>query len=156
MPKKTLYIKEEDIKIWEQAEELAPASLSNYITTLLKKEVANKMEKRRDSNFTKIVVKVDLEDNGDELKKVAFKGRWLFEEKSGYDETLPQGTVYSVAITAKDKLFMLYEKFGAQEFHEYKIYDDFNEMKDSGEVPSEILNAVADEIGEDYEEFLDI
>lgn len=100
------------------------------------------------------VITVEYEDINDHLRRVAFNGRWLVQDKREDVDCRDAGTLYSVAYTSKGQLFFLYEtpKRGSG----YKVFLSFEEMVASGGVPPGIASQVAVAIGEDFVEFLDI
>jgi hypothetical protein len=131
--------------------------LSIIINKQDNKKEEKKMEKITDNktNFSKIVV--DFYDNEGNCRKIAFYGEWLVqEERDDLSNYSYAGTEYSIARTAKGNFFVLLDKFGTREFHDYKIFDSFDAMKNRKVVPPSILSEVADAIDEDYEELLNI
>jgi hypothetical protein len=155
MPNKTLYIRDDDEKIWQDAEEMVKAkkidSLSKLVTDSIRKEVARLME--LDSVKEGLSrIDVDLEtDKG--TRKIAFNGKWLV-----IDVETSRGHYISVALTEKKSYFVLFENAGAGngEDDDYEVFDYFEGLTSSDHIPEEIKSMVASEVGEDYVEFLDI
>jgi hypothetical protein len=83
---KTIYIRDEDVPVWERAKELAGEKLAPVIVEGLKRYIADKdAEAASRKGFGRIVVKYrDAEEEG--LPRVkAFNGRWIFPEGSPLD-----------------------------------------------------------------------
>ena len=95
-------------------------------------------------NFSKIVVSYTDEENF--KHKVSFVGRWLWQDYSEGNQT------YSVALTEKERLFVLIE---SPDGDHHIIFDTFNEMC-TDQFSDDLLVRIANLIGEEYEEALDI
>lgn len=154
MANKTLYIRENDEKIWEKAEQYVKESkiesLSKFITDLLEKELAKTEVKNIDQN--EIVIKI-YDRNIGKFRRVKFNGEWLVEDlwlKTNGDSSA------SVALTAKNNLLYFYQNEDSEECNGYRIYRDFEQMKADPDVNSVLLAEVATKLKEDYVEFLDI
>lgn len=77
MPKKTLYVRDEDVQIWERAEAIDNESLSSVVTTALRRYV---LSKEMGGPYERIELKVAVftEDGRiDGSRTVAFQGRFL-------------------------------------------------------------------------------
>ena len=151
MANKTLYVKDQDEAVWKEAEELTKESLSSLVTSLLRKEVDRiKNEKKLLSGENKrIVVKTKEEECLP--RTVAFNGRWIVDDQEIED------TIYSVAITEKQRFFVLVDgKWGTL----YYVYDTLDELKNLAgtgkEYPAELMHWVALGLETDYVEELDI
>ncbi|MCL6612976.1 MAG: hypothetical protein K6T66_15705 [Peptococcaceae bacterium] len=161
MGRKNIYVRDEDEVIWQKAEQLAgkgaAESLSKMITDALKKEVERleALQEVQKDGFERILLEY-FDKNANRDVKKAFNGKWLvFEE---HDEATDAGVLVSVALTQKGQLlyFWVWESSGDGG---YDIYEDFEAMKNRAEednIGHNIISAVADELGEDYVEFLDI
>ena len=155
-PNKTLYIRDDDAQIWQEAEKLVKEkkieSLSKLTTDSIRKEI------ERIKGLAKIkegINRIDIELTNDSgMRKIAFNGKWLVEDYEYQPERGSKG-ILSVALTEKESFFVLWDSDGYGE-DSYEIYDYFNDLTDSDNVPEELKSMVAAEIGEDYVEFLDI
>jgi hypothetical protein len=157
--KKTLYVRDGDEKLWEKAEaivgEMQIESLSKLVTDALEKEV-NRLEALRKvtkEGFERIVFEYRNELNGP-WKKVAFNGKWLAENYSGNYQT------EGIAMTEKGQFF--YCRCDIQTDHGfYQVFESFDDLKgyannEGNRVDTDLISEAAEEIGEDYVEFLNI
>ena len=149
---KNLYVAETDLSLWNQIEELTGEKPSAIVAQLLRTEVEKLLsaKKAKEGKCARIVVAYC--DENDVKRKVAFVGRWIVEN---YCEAHVE---YSVALTENERLFVLINKNGCG-FH--CVYDTFGEMEATdlyhvGPYPAELLAIVAEAIGEDFVEELDI
>ena len=151
MANKTLYIRDNDELIWQKAEEVVVKnkieSLSKFVTDAIKKEV-NRMVflATVKEDIQKIVVTLNTEEG---IRKVAFNGKWLIENYS-LDFWL-----ISVAITEKNSIFLLYDT-GSDSVDKYRIFEYFEDFINEDLPSPELKSLVANKVGEDYIEFLDI
>jgi hypothetical protein len=90
---RTLYVREEDQDIWDQAKAIVGDSLSTYVTNHLKTLVADK--KASLGGFRRIVVK--FIDKGIPRAQ-AFYGRWIIPPDDAFDTGHDR---YAVAVTSK-------------------------------------------------------
>ena len=95
-------------------------------------------------NFSKIVVSYTDEENF--KHKVSFVGRWLLQDYREGSQT------YSVALTEKERLFVLIESHDGET---HIIFDTFGEMC-TDQFSDDLLVIIANLVGEEYEEVLDI
>lgn len=156
MPNKTLYIRDDDENIWQEAEALVKAkkieSLSKLATDSIRKEVERMKELAKiKEGVSRIVCEVTNEKG---TRKVAFNGRWLVED-FGYQPQFGKKYVLSVALTEKESYFVFWDSDGEGK-DDYKVYNYFEAFTDSEDIPEELIGMVANEVGEDYAEFLDI
>ncbi|MTV48392.1 hypothetical protein GJ688_05270 [Heliobacillus mobilis] len=112
----------------------------------LEREQAERLEKEENN---RIVVRYLC---GGYKRKVIFNGRWLIRDVEGEGDV---NTLYSVALTTKEQLFVLIVNRETNE-GDYLVFPTFDEMSDSDQVPPNILELVAGELGEECIEFLDI
>jgi hypothetical protein len=102
-PNKTLYIRDEDLPIWERAEEIARehgVSLSQHVTQALKRTAPP------------IIDEEDLEEIrvtiGEHNRAEAFAGRWLVEpdrdETRTGEEGYDAGAYWGVALTKRGSI----------------------------------------------------
>ena len=143
---KTLTISQQDELIWNEVERLTGERLELTISNLLKMnlEKLTEAEKARDGNFSKLIV--SYTDDEGYNHKVSFVGRWLLQD---YREG---GQTYSVALTEKERLFVLIESHAGEG---HIIFDTFDEMC-TDQFSDDLLVRIANLVGEEYEEVLDI
>lgn len=143
---KTLDISEQDELIWNEVERLTGEQMELIITNMLKTklEQLTEAEKARAGNFSKLTV--SYTDDESYNHKVSFVGRWLLQDYREGSQT------YSVALTEKERLFVLIESHDGEN---HIIFDTFDEMC-TNQFSDDLLVRIANLIGEEYEETLDI
>ena len=143
---KTLDISEQDEFIWNEVERLTGEQMELTISNLLKTklEQLTEAEKARTGNFSKLTV--SYTDGEGYNHKVSFVGRWLLQDYREGSQT------YSVALTEKERLFVLIESHAGET---HIIFDTFGEMC-TDQFSDDLLVRIANLIGEEYEEVLDI
>ena len=143
---KTFNISEQDELIWKSVERLTGEQMELTISNLLKAklEQLTEAEKARAGNFSKL--SVSYTDDEGYTHKVSFVGRWLLQDYREGSQT------YSVALTEKERLFVLIESHDGEA---HIIFDTFGEMC-TDQFSDDLLVKIANLIGEEYEEVLDI
>ena len=143
---KTLNISQQDELIWNEVERLTGEQMELTITNLLKAKLEQlaEAEKARAGNFSKL--SVSYTDDEGYNHKVSFVGRWLLQDYREGDQT------YSVALTEKERLFVLIESHAGEA---HIIFDTFDEMC-TDQFSDDLLVRIANLVGEEYEEVLDI
>lgn len=166
MATKTIYVKDEDLPIFERAQELGGNSLSRIIVEALRRYI--EVEEAKAEGFREIIISVGhtkMADDAREWRKVKFTGKLLAEA----DRDAPFAPAdYKVYLTQKGNL-LLYMVLGPMvpreseesdeaekdEQHLYFTYDSFDELRNA-QIPAEILADVARKLGQDYIETLDV
>jgi hypothetical protein len=164
MPQKTIYVREKDNAIWQEAEKLADKSLSSLLVNLLKKFVDEKRQAKgiEQQGMERIEVLViegrpDIANNvfnlhlgkGLRQKTQVFTGRWLVEDMRS--SNLGIDKLWSVAITAKGKI-AVYSHGPLSGGQPIKVYDNLDEA----DLPNVVYAAVAEKLGIPLVEELDI
>lgn len=137
MPKKNLYVKEKDLKIFDTAEMVGGDSLSNIVIDALNLYIKEK--KVKDEGFDKITINTGQKE-GDTLKtrKVYFYGKFL----SGFEYIDDEDVYYNISIyrTIKDKI-LIYKHISfigkREDIYEYFIYDNLELAKEHNYVSQE-------------------
>ena len=143
---KTLYIRDEDLPVWDRARELAGDKLSPVIVEALKRFVVEKEAQSR--GFERIVVEYsDSLDHGLPKAK-AFFGRWIIDRKKpleSYDNSSAE-EVFSIAETAKTGVVVFKYRVdigeGIQYGHKLLVYPSFSEAAADSEVNYAIREAM--------------
>src|SRR4051794_3502870 len=101
---KTIYLRDEDVAIWEKAKEFAGDTLSQIVVLGLKQYVAARDAEKRD--FERIVLEFRDSDKGHLPQKKAFYGRWIISPNEPCRVTDDGDGVYygAVAETAKGNI----------------------------------------------------
>jgi hypothetical protein len=112
---KTLYIRDEDVQIWDRARELAGDKLSPIIVTGLKKFIADKeAEEAENKGFGRIEVSFNDAATHYIPKVKAFNGKWIYPPDKPIELTSEEGYTsyyYAIAQTAKRNFaFLTWEK----------------------------------------------
>ena len=165
MPNKTLYVRDEDVPVWEKAEKLAaPEGVSPLVSKLLRQYVGgNEVDL---NGMQRLTVRVRENEAAPTALK-AFRGRWLWSPAQPIDVGPDE---YAVALTGRGQL-ALYGWNPNSELSRLTLYRNFEDMKigrranlaydfyDDREVdtpPPPVLAAVAESLNKRYEEELDI
>jgi hypothetical protein len=98
---KTLYVRDEDAGVWEEAKNTIQEPLSQLISNYLRTVIATKRGERL--GYERIVL--NYNENGAKAKSQAFSVRWIFPPQhpwaTGERESFEQ---YAVAVTAKGNI----------------------------------------------------
>ena len=137
MPKKNLYVKEKDLKVFDTAEMVGGDSLSNIVIDALNLYIKEK--KIKDEGFDKITINTGQKE-GDTLKirKVYFYGKFL----SGFEYVDDEDVYYNISIyrTIKDKI-LIYKHISfigkREDIYEYFIYDNLELAKEHNYISQE-------------------
>lgn len=115
MPNKTLYVKEDDVHIWDTAALAAgEGNLSSYVTEALRQRI---VKPEPSEEFKRIVVGLmHGDDFGDFEKKKAFVGRWLIE---------PDNDEAGIALTQKGQ-FVFYSFVDT----EFEVFPNLSDLRD--------------------------
>lgn len=93
----------------------------------------------------------------EEINNIAFNGKWLIKKVSAYSKTHGQEMLFSIALTEKNKIFVLFENEEAYENNGYTILSSVDELEDNDFLPHEIINLVKLSLRkEESVKFLDI
>jgi len=152
LPNKTIYIREGDKELWEEAERLAGDSFSAFLTERVREYVEERKE-RVPGDSERIIL--ELEDREGRPLKKAFRGRWLVSP----NEELRTGDFvsdcYAVAISENDNFVVYTWNINGACPPRYEVFSSFEDMEED-DLPPDIVAAVAAELGLDYVEELDI
>src|SRR5262249_32169832 len=150
-----------DKDVWEEGEKLAgSASFSQLLTDLLRDHVEQQKRKQEALSMAMKQVTFDIEneDTG-RMSKKSFKGRWVVDTSHPVYPSGPQymaGSACVAAITAQGKIFLgWFSPNNGDHLESYEVFNTIEEAENAGWCP-EILASVADELGEDFVEELDI
>jgi hypothetical protein len=157
---KTLYVRDEDVPIWDRAKELIGGeSLSAHLTNYLRTIVGNRLA--ADKGMTRIVLA--YRDRGKKPRLQAFQGRWLIKPDGEWWIVDPNGQpdYYAVAITAKEQIVVFnYYNHQADEEGKFKwgqleIYPSCDLAFEDQSVPQGLIALAMERMGLEVEE-LDI
>lgn len=163
MAKKTFYIPDEKLELFEKAESMAgeDGSISRVIVQAVEEFV--KREEAREEGLEEVELLIGRcggpREESEDLKKIKFIGKQIASFRSLHGQTGSRddrGMDYSLYLTQKGK-FLLYKDDwsrwqGEYSVSEYEIYESLKEV----EAPEGLINEAKEELGEDPSIFLDI
>ena len=176
MPNKTIYVKDEDVQLFEEAEKLGGDSLSSVIAEALRRFVATKKAEQQGMKECNLTVGVLRSQGDDDTRKVRFIGRLLAEAEVLTDQTSPRdrdgrGTDYKIYQTQAGRVLVWWKRWtrweGGSDFLDYAVmdglpgYDDEISGKVHGEhlppetLPGSLLQAAAEALGEELVEWVE-
>ncbi len=153
--KKTLYVPENDLHVWESAENLSRESLSALVGRLLKAYVGRVGHVSSGADET-LLVQVYDEESGSAITK-RFRGKWLWSDPiETSNSRWNVGVKFSAALTVNRRIVVVTERGNDLDMWEhFDVYDNINDAAD--ELPEDICSAIANAIGEEgFVEDLDI
>jgi hypothetical protein len=126
---KTVYLRDEEVAVWEKARELADDKLSPIIVKALKSFISEKEATSKD--FKRIVLEFDDSDDGYLPKKKAFYGRWVISPEEPLQTTEDGDVVYigALAETAKGAI-VVFERIQYEDAtgrNKFKIFASLSE-----------------------------
>ena len=170
MARKTIYVRDEDLQVFEQAEDLGGDSLSAVIAKALKRFVAAKQaEAQGMEEFTLEVGRIVPAGRGDDdVRKVRFVGRLLAEG----EVTSPEndcGTDYEIYQTQAGKILVWWKTWSRWENEStLKDYAALSTLPGFDEpvegildlihprpLPGSLLQDAAEALGQELVEFID-
>jgi EXLDI family protein len=165
MPAKTIYVKEEDLPIFERAEELGGDSLSGIIATSLKRFVAAKEAEGKGIREHTLTVGVIRPQGADDVQKIRFYGRELASGRTYSGQTSSgddRGTDYTIYQTETGKIVVYWRRWskwqGENQVCDYAVLDSLPGYKQPivgettetiVEVPGSLLRDAADTLGQE-------
>ena len=177
MPNKTIYVKDEDLSIFEEAEKLGDDSLSAVIAEAVKHFVAAERSKAQGMEEHTLEVGQVNSRGADDVRKIRFVGRKLAGQTAYTGQTSSRddrGTDYQVYQTKAGKIIVHWESWSRWDGegssadyatldqlpeHGAEIYGQF-EDDDYGErfpvrLPGGLLQEAAEALGQELVEFID-
>lgn len=114
MANKTIYVKDEDLQVFEEAEKLGGDSLSSIIAEALRRFVATKKAEQQGMQEYTLEVGVFSDEGADNVRKVRFVGRKLAGQTAYTGQTSSQddrGTNYAIYQTKAGKIIIHWESW---------------------------------------------
>ena len=173
MPNKTIYVRDEDISLFEEAERLGGDSLSGIIAEALRRFVAVKRAEMFGMREHALPVGVLRSQGDDDIRQIRFVGRLLAEAEVLTDQTSPRdrdgrGTDYKIYQTKAGKVLVWWRRWtrweGGSDFLDYAVlnalpgYDDEVPGKIDDypiSLPGSLLQAAAEALGEELVEWIE-
>jgi len=171
---KTIYVKDEDLQVFEEAEKLGGDSLSGIIAEALRRFVAVKRAEMFGMREHALTVGALRSQGDDDTRKVRFVGRLLAEAEVFTGQTSDRrdrGTYYRVYQTKAGKVLVWWKRWtrweGESDLLDYAVmdglpgYDDEISGKVHGEylppetLPGSLLQEAAEALGEELVEWVE-
>ena len=156
MPNKTIYVAEEDLAIFQKAQDVAGESISKVIVQALRQYVIQKDLEGTD--FRECEAWKGSHEEGLNIEKNRFIGKRLSEIKIGAEDGYV--TTLTLYFTRKSK-FLLQTKSVAPEYdcgivdYDYEIIDDFSKLY-TRNLPDKLIKDAEEQLGKAHIRFLDI
>ena len=173
MANKTIYVREEDLPVFEEAEKLGGDSLSSIIAEALRRFVAVKRAEVQGMQEYTLSVGV-LRSQGADTRKVRFVGRMLSSAEVFTGQTSSRddrGTDYKIYQTKAGKILIWWQRWsryeGESDLLDYVVlstlpgYDEEISGKVHGEhlppetLPGSLLQEAAEALGEELVEYVE-
>ena len=155
MPSKTIYIKEADKELWEEAEIRAGGSLSGLLVDALRRYIEE--EERKEHGMG--TIELDL-IRGESVRRVRFEGRWLVrpdqDETRSADPSGEAGFYYGVALTRRGNVAVYIDSVKPSVDAQLETYASLDAAAAEGTLPEDIYEMADAEMGSDYVQDLDI
>lgn len=148
-PTKTLYVKESDLPLWEEAETFAQAhsqSVSVVVANALRSTLPALKAADTDGDYERLEVGV----GEDRSRTEAFLGRWLVPPESDLRsgvEGADAGACYGVALTAKGSIAWYVYHVNDRWPASLNVSADLSAARSDG-LPDDIADEAAGEMGE--------
>jgi len=174
MANKTIYVKDEDLQVFEEAEKLGGDSLSSIIAEALRRFVATKKAEQQGMKECNLTAGVLRSQGDDDIRTVRFVGRLLAEAEVFTGQTSDRkdrGTYYRVYQTKAGKVLVWWKQWTRWErendYTDYAVmdalpgYDDdifgraHGDMLGPVELPGSLLQEAAEALGEELVEFVE-
>ena len=172
MPNKTIYVKDEDLAIFEEAEKLGGDSLSAVIAEAVKRFVSVKRGEGADMKEYTLNVGIFRTQGVDDTRKIRFVGRLLAEGTtySGqFSDGRDRGTKYRIYQSRAGKVIPVWEHWsdhdGENTTVDYIVLGSLPDQNDEFEgagfgipvsgFPGSLLQEAAEKLGQEMVEFIE-
>ena len=174
MANKTIYVKDEDLQIFEEAERLGGDSLSGIIAEALRRFVAVKRAELYGMREHALTVGVLRSQGADDVRKVRFVGRKLAEAEVLTGQTSSRddrGTCYRIYQTKAGKILIWWKQWTRWEReNDYADYAVMDALPSHGDellgvvhvdsfepvtLPGSLLQDAAEALGQEMVEFIE-
>lgn len=175
MPNKTIYVRDEDLPVFEEAEKLGGDSLSAVIAQAVKRFVQVKRAEQQGMQEYTLSVGVLRSQGDDDTRKVRFVGRLLAEaevltdhQTSSRSSRDDRGTDYKIYQTQAGRVLVWWKRWtrweGGSDLLDYAVFDALPGYDDEiyGKVldlieklPGSLLQEAAEALGEELVEYVE-
>ncbi len=149
--RKNIYVRDDDLAVWERAEQLAGnESISALISRLLRNYVA-----QRETVEGRVVV--ELQDRDENVTRKAFTGRSLVEHFESGGTAVTIGTEYFAAQGERGGL-ALWHQGRNDDYADARSFSTYSSLSEAADErwPEDFLSAVASALDEEYAEEIDL
>lgn len=156
MPNKTIYIADEDMAVFQKAQEIAGKSISKVIAEALREFVVRKT--LEGTEFEEHEVWSGHRDHGLKIEKVRFIGKYIC---GVFDDDIKNeyATLTRLYKSRKGKFLVDERMLTFDEREEvafrYEIAEDFNQLYSMG-LPDKLIEEAEEKLGRGHIRFLDI
>ena len=165
MPAKTIYVKEADLALWEEAQEKLGESVSSIFADCLRERLAQHAQQSGVESMKKLTVTLWNQEDQPVVHQ-AFIGRWLISPEDDFRADDPDpvilwddGACYAIAETQKGKLAVYTFHCNGRSAPTLDVYGSLEELRSVpyGEgVPENVIVEASTRLGVPYEIELDI
>jgi len=174
MPNKTIYVRDEDVSLFKEAEKLGGDSLSGVIAEALRRFVSVKRAEQQGMQEHTIEVGTFRDQGADDTRKVRFIGRLLAEDEiytGQMSDRRDRGTVYQIYQTKAGKILIWWKQWTRWEReNDYADYAVMDALPSHGDellgvvhvdsfepvtLPGSLLQDAAEALGQEMVEFIE-
>lgn len=163
MAVKSVYVKDEDVELWDKAKDLAGESLSSLLTNYVKEFVLTKEA----AIYGKEKIVLCYKDNGTIPVAKSFYGKWLIHPEEALQEfrDLDYIDKYAVAITQKNNIVVFYfiqgftpqpSEDGKFSYGKITVFNSITDLKYTKSLPNFVIGEIIEKMGAVEIEELDI
>lgn len=164
MPRKNIYIRDEDQELFEKAEKLGGDNFSATIAEALKRFV--EVEESKIDGMSEVEIEVGSYYSGtgsDDVKTIKFIGKKIADAcvySGATSDRKDRGTDYDLYLTKKGKL-LLWQKYwtcwqGEDREAGYQVFDSMTQLMGTDGIPGSLLTEAGQRLGLDTAEYLDV
>ena len=165
MPAKTVYVKEADLPLWEEAREKLGRSVSSILADCLRERLSQNLRESGVELMGKLSVTL-WNDLDQPVVRQSFIGRWLISPEDGFRADDPDpvvlwddGTCYAVAETQRCKLAVYTFHCNGRRAPTFVVYGSLDELRSvpyREGLPENVIAEVCSRLSVPYEIELDI
>jgi len=157
MPNKTIYIADEDMPVFQKAQEVAGESVSKVIIQALRQYILQK--DLEETELKECEAMKGTHGSGMNVQKARFIGKWLSKITVG-SEYGESETTYNLYFTRRGKFVLQIRTEYRPEIdmpieYDYHIIEDFNKLY-TWNLPSKLIKDAEEQLGKSHIRFLDI
>ncbi|WP_224981199.1 hypothetical protein [Geomonas agri] len=157
MPNKNIYVADEDMQIFQRAQEVAGESISKVIVQALRQYLVQK--DLEGTEFKECEAMKGIYRNGLSIEKARFIGKHLSTMTIGEPDDTKMFT-YDLYTTRKGKFLLQSQVWYADDpeigvSYDFEVIEDFSKLYTRG-LPSKLIKDAEEQLGKSHIRFLDI